>query len=105
MELLHFPWSLLNRCSEGTPKEWLVLQSVDFRGGNSLVLDENLECAAHSIRTQQLNHALEVARTRLQLLNGRLSTKADEKTHLVRVPREVKAVFLPHGSEDAEIHM
>src|SRR6266852_1782799 len=80
-------------------------QAVQFRMANSLVLNEHLKRAAHTIRLQEMNRGAKLRALRLQFPDHLFNAEPHQKTHLVREPRHVESLLLTDSGQARKIHM
>ena len=69
------------------------------------MLDQNLEGSAHAVRPQQVNGSIKLRGFWLEGVQELLGAKADQETHLIREPRDLKTGLLAHTRQSGEIYM
>src|SRR5262245_7420860 len=86
-------------------EEGFEFQAVQLRMTDSLVLNEHLKRAAHTIRSQEMNRGLTLSALWLQFPDHLFSPEPHEKTHLVGESRYMESLLLTDGGQARKIHV
>src|SRR6185295_16843191 len=86
-------------------EEGFEFQTVQLRMTDSLMLNEHLKRAAHTIRLQEMNCGPKLLALRLQFPDHLFNSEPHKKTHLVREPCHAESLLFTDGSQARKIHM